>query len=94
MRVAIWGDMTFAMGRVHNVRSMDLLKVDTEGHDCTIMMSVLDACVQQRDLFPRKIIFETNEHSVATTVDEVTAAFVAHGYSVERGYDTVLRRLW
>lgn len=79
---------------VHNVRSMDLLKVDTEGHDCTIMMSVLDACVQQRDLFPRKIIFETNEHSVATTVDEVTAAFVAHGYSVERGYDTVLRRLW
>lgn len=77
-----------------NVRAIDFLKLDTEGHDCTIMRSVLRACLKRRTLFPRKIQFETNEHSVKEDVDEVVAAFSAEGYHADRGYDTILTRRW
>lgn len=78
----------------HNVRAIDFLKIDTEGHDCTIMKSVLRACLRNRELFPRKIKFETNEHSEPAQVDAVVAAFTTEGYTAERGYDTILRRQW
>ena len=77
-----------------NVRAIDFLKMDTEGHDCTIMRSVLKACLKKRTLFPRKIQFETNEHSIPEEVDAVICAFAAEGYSAKRGYDTVLTRMW
>ncbi len=80
--------------REYNIRAMEVLKIDTEGHDCTIMRGVLEACVASPTLFPRKIVFETNEHSKPEDVDAIVAGFAAHGYMAERGYDTILRRQW
>jgi FkbM family methyltransferase len=80
--------------REHNVRAIDYLKIDTEGHDVTIMKGVLAACLVRRELFPRKIKFETNEHSTPAEVDAIVSAFEAEGYTAERGYDTILRRQW
>lgn len=77
-----------------NVRAIDFLKIDTEGHDCTIMRSVLKACLKKRSLFPRKIRFETNELAAQEEVDVVVAAFEAEGYSVARGDNTTLTRMW
>jgi FkbM family methyltransferase len=42
----------------YDVESVDLLKIDTEGHDCVIINSILNS---NTNLLPKKIWFEANE---------------------------------
>lgn len=77
----------------HRVRAVAFLKIDTEGHDCVILRS-LHAYLQALPgvFHPRKIQFESNEHSDPIDVTRTIDAFVGIGYTlVSRGYDTVLQ---
>lgn len=55
----------------HNVLEIDLLKIDTEGHDCIILNDYLDTV----ELLPNKIMFEnnilSNQLEVHNTVDRL-----------------------
>jgi len=46
--------------RENNIRSLDLLKIDTEGHDHIILKSYLIECEKNPKLYANKIIFEYN----------------------------------
>lgn len=78
-----------------NVATFQYLKLDTEGHDCVILQSLLRACERNRAWFPRKILFETNFLTPTEVVDETCALFEQHGYKVKRGKpDSQMFRQW
>jgi hypothetical protein len=61
----------------HNINSVDLLKIDTEGHDAVILNAVVDS---QLTIFPKKIIFEKNELSNHNLLEEAIRKFKSLGY--------------
>jgi FkbM family methyltransferase len=78
-----------------NVATFQYLKLDTEGHDCVILQSLLHACQRNRAWFPRKILFETNFLTPKKNVDETCALFEQQGYKVKRGQpDSQMFRQW
>jgi FkbM family methyltransferase len=76
----------------HDITELDLLKIDTEGADCDIMMHLYAYLARQPfSRYPRKIMFESNELSVPAQVELVKRRFMDLGYRVtQAGYDTVL----
>lgn len=50
----------------HEISSVDLLKIDTEGHDAIILNQIADS---RLTVFPKKIIFEKNELSNQSLLD-------------------------
>ncbi len=78
----------------HEVEKVGLLKIDTEGHDCTIMRALYEYLLENNIGYPNRIIFETNCNSNLSEVDEIIALFDSIGYSlVSRGHDAELKRL-
>lgn len=77
----------------HNVRGVKYLKIDTEGHDCTILKSLYTyLSPMTKEFYPKRILFETNEHTTIDNVDEIIYLYSKLGYVVDsRGYDTILR---
>lgn len=73
----------------HNVTHIDLLKIDTEGHDCIILNDFLDTV----DILPKVIQFEANVLSVKSEVDQLCAALKYKGYSIERLKDDIIATL-
>lgn len=78
--------------RDHNIRSINYLKTDTEGHDCVILASYMDAV---RDgLIPpaKKILFESNVLTSRTAVSMTIGRLIGMGYEVisTGGDDTVV----
>ena len=70
----------------YNITSINLLKIDTEGHDCKIIQNIL----QSNTILPNEILFEynvlTNENEFKNTMD----LLIANGYyEIERGFDTI-----
>ena len=76
----------------NNVRNVKYLKIDTERHDCVILKSLHSYIKYLPTIFyPKKILFESNEHTIPKDIDEVIILFISIGYRIEsRGYDTVL----
>jgi hypothetical protein len=76
----------------HNIRGIKYLKIDTEGHDCVIMDGLLDYLLTTpKEYYPRKIMFETNQHGVAPEVDNVINKACKLGYVLMyRGFDTII----
>lgn len=77
----------------HDVRKVNFIKIDTEGHDCTIMKAIYDFYKDKRsDVFPERIQFETNENSSVEQVESIILCFRKIGYVViHRSNDTVLQ---
>lgn len=75
-----------------NVRGIKYLKIDTEGHDCVIMNGLFDyLATKPSEYFPKKIMFETNSHTLATDADAVLERAYRIGYVlVYRGFDTII----
>lgn len=61
----------------HAVTEVDLLKIDTEGHDCVILKKLLS---QKEIPYIREIQFESNVLSNEADVNEVISLGVKHGY--------------
>ena len=76
---------------MYQVTSLDLLKTDTEGHDCIIMSSYI-TWTQRTGYFAKEIIFETHH---LTPADQITTAIQnlsSIGYTiVEHGMNTTMR---
>tara|TARA_X000001036_G_scaffold440125_1_gene494671 strand:- start:9363 stop:9980 length:618 start_codon:yes stop_codon:yes gene_type:complete len=73
---------------------IDFLKIDTEGHDCTIMSGVYDFYKNNNGFNkPSKILFETNRLSDQQEVKNIKALFHQLGYKAKKTTksDTVLR---
>ena len=83
---------TYELFYQNNVRNVKYLKIDTEGHDATILKTLFFYLKYLPTVFyPNKILFETNEHSKCREVDEVIHLYCSIGYKLEsRGYDSVL----
>jgi hypothetical protein len=77
------------------VTELDLLKLDTEGQDCAILLNLAEWLQQQpATARPKKIIFESNELADPDQVTAVINAYMTLGYTLTMSdYDTVLEIL-
>lgn len=62
----------------HGITDIDLLKIDTEGHDAVILNDFLDTCEHR----PRRIIFENNGLVPADDIQLLVQRLHAIGYAV------------
>lgn len=77
----------------YNVESLELLKVDTEGHDCIIMEDYLGYVSNNHNLLAKKIIFESNILSNQASVNSIINKCVSLGYTiVKTGENTILTK--
>lgn len=76
----------------NKVKNVNFLKIDTEGHDSVILKSLYYyICYLPSIFYPQKILFESNEHTKKTDVDEIIQLFCNLRYKLQsRGYDTIL----
>jgi hypothetical protein len=75
-----------------SVTELDLLKIDTEGQDCAILLNLAQwLTTQPATARPRRIVFESNELADQTQVAQVVYQYLNLGYHVaQAGYDTIL----
>jgi len=64
----------------HNITSIDVLKIDTEGHDCVILNDYIDTV----DFLPTKIIFESNVLSDKKDIEAVVLRLMQNGYNCKQ----------
>ena len=77
----------------NNVASLKLLKIDTEGHDVIILNCLYNYLIETSDtkLYPKKIIFESNDNIPSEMVDDIINKFLKLGYVlVSRSHDTII----
>lgn len=89
--------MTIAdLFKTHQVRSVGLLKLDTEGWDCKILGGLMAHCDAsgRADCWPRMIYFESNSLTQRREVDDTVAALGSRGYKLvaQTRQDTLLER--
>jgi len=76
----------------YNIRSVDYLKIDTEGHDHVILKSYFEECDKNPKLFANKILFEYNETSDKVALDSIINSLT--NYEVEYlEQDVLLKRI-
>jgi hypothetical protein len=83
---------TYELFYQNNVRNVKYLKIDTEGHDVTILKTLFFYIKYLPiNFYPNRIMFETNQHSKSKDVDEIIELYCSIGYKLESmGYDSVL----
>ena len=68
----------------YEIESVDLVKIDTEGHDCVVVNSILDSTI-----YPQRIEFETT-HCPKEELTQTFARLEMMGYSlITEGEDVV-----
>lgn len=80
--------------RAHDVRSVKYLKIDTEGHDVTVLRSMLQHCDVNPLALPEKIQFESNSLTATHETNAIVDELEKRGYHVISTQDqnTVLVR--
>jgi hypothetical protein len=80
------------MADMYQVTSIDLLKTDTEGHDCIIMNNYI-RWAQAKNCFAKEIVFETHHLTPSEMIDQTIQNLQSVGYSIiERGMNTTMRK--
>jgi len=76
---------------IYDIKHVEYLKIDTEGHDCVIINNILDSNV----LLPKKILFENNILSDEKYVNETLEKLKKYGYNIinRRDFDILVERL-
>lgn len=79
---------------LNNIKGLEYIKIDTEGHDCIILRGLYEYLRYLPDNFhPKKIKFESNEHTKSDVIDSVISLYKSlHYYLVTRGDDTILTK--
>jgi hypothetical protein len=72
--------------KAYDIGKIDILKIDTEGYDCTIVNSVLDFYQGNKDVSPNKILFESNSHTSEDKVLQVKRRLLEFNYNVRSTY--------
>ena len=73
----------------YNIKKINFLKIDTEGHDCIILNDFFDTI----DLLPRFIQFESNVLSDEKEVKLLTDRIAKKGYSMQYTKGDIICRL-
>jgi FkbM family methyltransferase len=73
----------------HNVKHIDFLKIDTEGHDCIILNDFLDTV----DILPKKIQFESNVLSDEYAIAVLKLRLKKRGYTYRQVKDDIITTL-
>lgn len=63
----------------YNVTSIDYLKIDTEGHDCVILESILKSNVK---VLPKEIFFENNGLTSFESAQKILDILINMGYKI------------
>ena len=76
---------------IYDIKDVEYLKIDTEGHDCVIINNILDSNI----LLPKKILFENNILSDKNYVNETLKKLKNYGYSIinYRNFDILVEKL-
>lgn len=76
----------------YEISQLDYLKIDTEGADCDILLHLYEYLKSRPStMYPKKILFESNELAIPAQVELVKTRFASLNYSVVKSdYDTVL----
>jgi len=73
----------------YNIESVDYLKIDAEGHDCTIINNIINS----NSVLPKKILFESNENVDRSTLDKTLTRLYEKGYRlVYSEFDTLVEK--
>lgn len=67
----------------YGIESVDLLKIDAEGHDSVILKDLFDESVYR--IFPKTIIFEANGLTKGEEVENVLSRAKSFGYTFRYG---------
>lgn len=60
-----------ALIKKYEIKSCDLLKIDTEGHDCVIMQDLINYNKKNTPFLPKVIIFESNELTEENLINSI-----------------------
>lgn len=77
----------------YDIESVKLLKIDTEGGDCDILLNLREYLIDKdRSMLPKQIIFETNFLTPEDKINRVIDLYTKLGYRVAKRKlpDTVL----
>jgi FkbM family methyltransferase len=76
----------------YDVESVELLKIDTEGHDCVIINNILSS---NNSVLPKKIWFEANELTNPKFVEKTVKRLESFGYTILRynDWDVIVEKL-
>jgi len=67
----------------YNIRKIQYLKIDTEGHDCVILKGLFEYLkTKTAEYYPKRILFESNEWTPSTVIDETIHIAKNQGYAV------------
>lgn len=75
--------------KMYDIQSVDVIKIDTEGHDHIILSQILNHCTTTY-FRPSKIIFENNELANKDAINTITKEFEKIGYEYIEDYDSIL----
>ena len=76
----------------NNIRGINYLKIDTEGGNCFILKKLMQYLkYKQKEYYPNKIMFETNDLTTKSLVEETIQLYCQNGYEViSRRQETIL----
>ena len=75
----------------HDISGIYYLKIDTEGHDTTILKKFYND-IENNNQLPHKILFESNVLSNYEDVTNIIKLFEGKGYDlIKRDHDTILK---
>jgi FkbM family methyltransferase len=73
----------------YNVTSVEYLKIDTEGHDVIILNNWLDRCENNKELYPKKIFFESKDLTDKNELNKINKRLIDLNYKLTfYQYDT------
>jgi len=66
----------------YDVTGIDILKIDTEGHEEVVLAEYLKVCVRNPELFADRLIFEYNVLSNLNNLDALISKFEEYNYAL------------
>ena len=81
----------YSLVQHHNIETVNIIKIDTEGHDHIILFQILNHC-KVSNFRPKKIVFESHGEIVANDkeLEIISKEFIDIGYHYTKGYDSTL----
>lgn len=79
----------------YDIRSIDYLKIDTEGHDCVIMRDIYRELKNPDTPLakPKKVLFESNILSLKADQESIVKMFESIGYNAQKLEQDILLTL-
>ena len=75
----------------YNIESVDVIKIDTEGHEYIILKDYFDMCKDNPAMYANKITFEYNENSDRSALDELISSVDVYDFEL-CDFDMVLTK--